>query len=518
MDSPHRTGNTPSFVSILFPATPGEEPAEDPDFFHDLNLHRIVGAIAPHGNEYNLGPFFRVGLTDLDTIAYRQEVMRDLERPEVRKAVDSFAEGMQTLRQHLPAEAKRQRELERQRWLLAAVESYVAAIEELSRTLSELQIESRGLGAFARWLEEHARSEAFRALSTEARTVAAALQAIRYCIVIHEGSVTVRLYDGESDYTAEVEETFHKFRESAAKSYRSRIEDTWSMNHIEAQIVERVALLVPEPFRALASFCERHADFIESTIARFDREIQFYVAYLKYLERFRNAGLSFCYPEVSAERKDVAVRDTFDLALAETLLLERAKVVCNDFRLEGAERVLVITGPNQGGKTTLARIFGQLHYLASLGCPVPGQDARLFLCDRLFTHFEREEKITSLRGKLEDDLVRIRRILDQADSSSIVIVNEIFSSTTADDAAYLGREVLARIQELDLLCVCVTFLDELATLSDKTVSMVAGVDAKDPARRTFRIERRPPDGLAYALAIAEKHHVTYRWLLERIGP
>lgn len=161
-------------------------------------------------------------------------------------------------------------------------------------------------------------------------------------------------------------------------------------------------------------------------------------------------------------------------------------------------------------------MFGQLHYLSGLGCIAPGRRLKLFLFDQILTHFEREEDISNLHGKLQDELVRLHDILNRATSRSIIIMNEIFSSATLKDAIYLGTNVLEQIVQLDALCVCVTFVDELTLLSDKIVSAASTIVPEHTAVRTYKIVRKPADGLAYAMSIAEKYGLTRRQILERI--
>ncbi|WP_299757032.1 DNA mismatch repair protein MutS [uncultured Chloroflexus sp.] len=503
-----------TFHSILFTDIPDDTPV--PQCFPDLNLDQVVEAIATAYKDARLQPFFHAPLRDEELIRHRQAVARDLEHPRIATAITTFNKQMDTIARYLALRQTLIYEHHRQGWLLEAVLTYCTAVSELAHTLSTAEVRSVGLQSFTHYLYNYLSTPTFSELNNAAQSIEHALQQIRFSLIIRSDSFIVKSFENEQPYSPEISAVFAKFRQEDSPSYLTNLREAAGMNHIEAKIVEFVARLTPEPFAALAQFCAQHERFIDETIRRFDREIRFYLAYLEFIARFRQQSLPFCYPEISRSDRNETVRDGFDLALAHAMYARQAPIVLNDYDLIEPEQILVVSGPNQGGKTTFARMVGQLHYLAALGLPVPARQARLFIPDHIFTHFERSEAITNLRGKLQDELVRMHELMVKTTSNTLLILNEIFHSTTVEDATFLSKELMARILRQQAFGVWVTFIDELSRLNEHTVSMVSLVDPANPSQRPFKVVRQPADGRVYALAIARKHRLTYEQIRERM--
>jgi len=524
-------------LSLLFVDADQErsDTASEPAYFHDLNLDQVISHIVDGREEYKLNNYFYDLNKNLEQIQYRQEIMKDLENEKLYKIISAFTKSLADFRNTLDRLENLYYPLQQQRCYLELALRYQKNLEDFLEKLKSEQVISVGLKELINQFILILKSGKFIEFKNKTANLFERLKKIRYCVFVSETKVSVRRCK-EDDYSVEVAKNLY-LSDVPLGDVNIVRNHTFDLNHVEAQILEGVAKLYPEPFAQLDAYCKEYmrqleADgvaypsdslkasrypFMDHNILLWERELQFYLAYLEYIAPLKHLGLAFSIPDMDISNKQVRAEQTFDLALATRLLEETGqKVVVNDLSLANDEQILVITGPNQGGKTTFARTFGQLHHLAGLGCPVPGLNTRLGFCDAIYTHFSYREDIRAGHGKLEEDLIRIHENLKAATASSIFIMNELFDSTTYDDALYLSEQIIRKLLAKKIITVWVTFIDALTLISPQIVSLMSMVDTADLTRRTFKICRKPADGLAYALSLAEKYGLTYSRLMEEI--
>ncbi|MFJ4654281.1 hypothetical protein ACIP5Y_23685 [Nocardia sp. NPDC088792] len=487
----------------------------NPALISDLNLDRIFAEITASDSSETVDRLLRAPLLHSEDVEYRREVFADLSSPTLRAQLEAFSQSITSIRRHLLELATVSHSTLRCRLRLDVLHSYCQTVLSLHQGLNGIVLESRGLASWRDYLNAYVTRAAFTGLVSGCEAALADFGEIRYSMRFDDHRIVVVKASGAPDYAATVEGLFQPFTHGWAPAAQDSVPWSASVHPVEELVLDELVRLFPLPFHRMMEHSNSYSDFMDPVIDRVGSELQFYFSYLRLVDKLSAHGMEFCLPEVTDSFDGIRVHGAYDLALALKCIGQGEVPVTNDYHLAGNERIIVVTGPNQGGKTTFARTFGQVAYLATLGCPVPANRARMMLTDGVFSHFERREQASDAAGKLQSELTAIKETLDHSTERTIIILNESFSSTTTVDALYIGRQVLQKISERKSIAVFVTFLDELSGL-DGVVSMVAGIGG-DATLRTFRLERKPADGRAYAMALADQFDLSYDAIVGRVA-
>ncbi|GAB2629383.1 DNA mismatch repair protein MutS [Paractinoplanes abujensis] len=489
--------------------------APEPGYFADLQLDQLVEAVTAGRERHNLKPAFSVRLTDAAAVEARQAVFADLADEQLRAAARAFCDGLTRCARQFEAASQVRHPRQAQRWRLNALTSYVNVVDAAGAALDRATPSSAGLRSWSAWLRAYRSGPEFTALAGQARALLTELGGLRYTLSIAGDEIVASPFADQEDLNAGTLATFERFAEDELTPHEFDLRAGAEMNELHAAVLDLVVKLFPDVFDRVARFVDRHPAVRPPVIGTVERELQFALAWLDFTDAVRAAGLRFCLPELHGDA-GLQVTGTFDVMLARTLAADGRAPVTNGVALHGDERVLVVTGPNQGGKTTFARTVGQLYHLAALGLPVPGRSAALHVPDAILTHFDRGDRAADLRSRLEDEVQRMTQLLPHVTGRSVVILNEMFSSTTFVDARTMSIDVLRDVLEAGAVGVCVTFIDELSRLDPRVVSLTTGIDERDATRRTFEVTRGRADGEAHALALATKYGLTRDQLRTRI--
>src|SRR5690606_31881760 len=210
-----------------------------------------------------------------------------------------------------------------------------------------------------------------------------------------------------------------------------------------------LANVLKQSSRPIAAALQRYAHISSRALGDLAGELAFYLGAVDLMARLRAAGLPLCRPEIlPAEARVCIASETANLNLALRLLAGDpgadlgAAIVLNDVCFDDAGRVFILTGPNQGGKTTYTQGVGLLHVLAQAGLPVPGTAAQISPADAILTHFPLEEQPDSGAGRLGEEASRLSTLFERATRHSLVLLNESLSSTSFSESLYLARDVV----------------------------------------------------------------------------
>lgn len=501
------------FQSILYPfgkQLSGSETVSA-SFLSDVELDRVFETLSRYCDDP--APLYEP-VNDLATLHYRQQIFQDLESLPLRRRFIRFSKQMKSLQKYATSVQTNTSDLTECSRCLAAADQYTQSLHEFLDQFPYSAVHSEGLSAFMRYCSQCHTAPQIVRMRLDIIRLKRELSQIEYSLLFKGDSIFVAYSQQRSEISQRLSAVFSCLGESYQSGATCLAPKGESDSRVENGILTRVAELFPDVFSQLRAFAKSNSSFIDQRLLRFSDELQIYCSYLDYTDRLKAVGLPFCYPEIGETPDTYECLDSFDLALADSLRDVSEVPVLNGFSLTQQERIIVVTGPNQGGKTTFARMFGQLHYLASLGFFVPGRSAHLKQVSHFYSHFSSTVNIVS--GGLKSELLRLKTITDQADESSVVIINEIFAAATMSDGLALGQKMIECLTEIGCLAVCVTFLEDLAIQNPSTVSMISIVPPDDPSARTYTILRKPPQGKAYAEFLAEANQLRYEQIRRRM--
>lgn len=496
------------FVSIL---DPEESPYRDearPPFFWDLNLDRIVERIQALWQR-EVASFYYYLPANGACEDYRREVFGDVKNSGAYEGLCRFVERME---EHSRLrENKEKVHLDLQKSFLHVQEAFVycQALAALAQVLEPLKLSSQGMRAFRETLCRYLDSPEFKGLQETARELISEIGRVRLTVTYENDRITVTPGETAGAYDTFLMQCF------PGQNVRMRGPFSLSadLSELEQELLGLVRKQNPEIFENAERFCRSFPDYEKEVFLRFASEIQYYLSFYGFEQEMGQQGFCFAVPRVG-EDVPMEAEGLYDLALACVRASQGQKVVSNDMFYGADERFFVLTGPNQGGKTTFARSLGQLVYFAKMGLDVPAKKAGLGHFGGLLTHFSVEESVETGRGKLKEELVRLAPMMQDACAGAFVVINELFTTAANYDACIMGKRVLEHFLKSGCRGIYVTHLRELSKEGQGIVSLRAMLD--ENGRQSFRIMRCPAEESAGAAQQAGRHGLTYEQLRERL--
>lgn len=484
-------------VRLLHPDHDAPFDAKKPDAVRfliedDLELRRIYHAMAA-GDQFLLDTVQKVlplSETEPDVITYRQQVLADcLENRELIEQLYAIAVDADEVRRKIFLSGLVYREPG------AILQSAVRMLEPLAVNLKELRslcdenahlLTSPGFRQLVATVDEQLSDDYLHLLDEQ----------------LHELKLTrgvllsAQLGLGNKGYG-------HTLHQPPHRSWWEKITGTHSSGYgfqIEDRDQAGAQALVELAGRAIndvANTVMQSAHHVRGFFHRLRTELAFYLACANLHDRLAKSGVPTCFPcPTNLDTRTYRCRGLRDVALC---LATNRPVAGNDVGADGTSLILV-TGANEGGKSTFLRSVGSAQMMMQAGMFVTATSMRANAVNGVFTHFKREEDATMTHGKFDEELARMSTIADHIGTQSMLLCNESFASTNEREGAQIARGIIDAMLDCRIKVVYVTHMYDLARSLYQRC---------DPTYTFLRAERRPDGARTFRMKAAEPEPTSY---------
>lgn len=491
-------------------------------------------------------------ITDIATLEYRLDILDDfVENPGL---VDGFEKLVPVLHQvfqrRAPADDAN-KGLFSVVWRLGELENYLQALHIIHDALADSSLSSSALRALRDDVSRQLNSEAYIQLE---KVLPQLLRQIRGARSLSLGvnlsadllptSATIISVNNTRFVDTPLLRTLFGKSSSGgiAKIHSFGQEDSGGFRPMMTPLFRDLSEVMSQVSRETSNALERFAHVTTLHMDAMRREVLFYLAAVRCVRSMRSAGLPMCRPTFRPESdRSCVARDAYNINLAYDIARQKKKerasnlVVTNDVTFDADGRILILTGPNSGGKTVYARTVGLMHVLAQTGMYVPAEKAVLSPVDCIFTHFPVEERISNQTGRLGDETKRLAEIVERVTDRSLVILNESLSSTSHAESLFIAEDFLQAMSILGARVVYTTHLHDLAAHAEETNSKTTGrsrlksivalaeeIESKNgkgaaEVHRLYKVVPGLPQGRSYALEVARQHGMSLQQIVDTLS-
>lgn len=511
-------------MNLLYPN--GKENCKNlsDEAFQNLALEEIVDMIAVTNDDQSIVKgVFKLLPQDFETISFRQEIIKDfIDNPEICDKLGDILKKIDVLKEyklhnHYISNPKSSL------WdlidYISEMDVYVQVIEELNVLFGECEINSRGLSEIKRILTDVIDMDRIGELKEIVGKLHMDMSTLR--------SVTVGI-NLDPDLRPEEVQILSSSPLPFKSQYKNKV--ALGLSIVTGQVTkynEQPSQLM----RAMAKDMERElAKAVKKDKAELNEyinlkgyflldicnDLKFLLLVSRFGRKLQKKGYTISFPSIK-ETNGVKINGVYNLRLTEKNL---ENIVKNDFEFSEKEKVFILTGPNRGGKTMLTQAVGLSAFFATQGLFVTADSYEGFAFTDILTHFPADENETLDLGRLGEEAVRIREIVQKSSPRTLVLLNETYSSTSAVDGLYLAKDLVHILKHKGIPTIFNTHLHDLARQTNEmnewdgdgeVVSL--SMEIVDNVN-TYRVLRKEPDSSSFAKNIAIKYGVTYEQMLE----